>query len=127
MYLETVHIKWASVLSPKRVMSSISVTKFFVAGFTARIFPYEARGHKYISCNSKAWQSEWGFIFPCVYESETKEYVARLLAASLVVSLERKARQSVSFWAFKKKQTMSRRVQDGEKKTIHEMHTYMIG
>ena len=67
------------------------------------------------------------FIFQCVYESDTNEYVAHLLAASLLVSLVGKARESVSFWAFKKKQTMSRRVQDGEKKTIHEMHTYMIG
>jgi hypothetical protein len=33
------------------------------------------------------------FIFQCVYESETKEYIARFLAASLLVSLEGKARQ----------------------------------
>jgi hypothetical protein len=37
-----------------------------------------------------------------LYESETNEYVARLLAASLLVSLVRKARQDVSFWTLKK-------------------------
>jgi hypothetical protein len=54
---------------------------FFAAGFTTRIFPYEASGHKYISCNSKAWQSEWGFIFQCVYVSETDEYVAHSMSS----------------------------------------------
>jgi len=38
----------------------------FRVGYTARIFPYEAPHHKYISCNSNAWQIEWGFQFHCV-------------------------------------------------------------
>jgi len=41
------------------------------------------------------------FIFQCVYESQTNEYVARLLAASLLVYLEGKARQGMSSCALK--------------------------
>jgi len=37
-----------------------------------------------------------------LYEAETNEYVARLLTASLLVSLVGKARQGVSCWALKK-------------------------
>jgi hypothetical protein len=40
---------------------------------------------------------------PMCFVSETNEYVARLLAASLLVSLERKARQGVNCLALKKK------------------------
>ena len=35
------------------------------------------------------------FIFQCVYKSETNEYVARLIAASLLLSLEGKARREL--------------------------------
>jgi len=63
-----------------------------------------------------------------LYESETNEYVARLLAASLLISLVGKARQGMSCWPLKKKKkTRSRRLQGGEKKAIHEMHMYMTG
>jgi len=59
-----------------------------------------------------------------LYESETNEYVARLLAASLPVSLVGKARRKLLGI---KKQKRSRRLQGGEKKAVHEMHMYMIG
>jgi hypothetical protein len=35
------------------------------------------------------------FIFQCVSESETNEYVAHLLAASLLISVEGKARHDL--------------------------------
>jgi hypothetical protein len=40
-----------------------------------------------------------GRVNGAVYESETNEYIASLLAASLLISLEGKARQGVSCWA----------------------------
>jgi hypothetical protein len=57
-----------------------------------------------------------------LYTPETNEYVTRLLATSFLVSLVGKAREGVSCRALKKKQTISRRLQGGEKKAIHEMH-----
>jgi len=56
------------------------------------------------------------FVFQCVYESVTNEYVARLITARLLVSLEGKARQGVSCWALKKKKKKKKKKRKERKK-----------
>ena len=41
--------------------SLINLVCLWQAGYTARKFLYEAHLQEETSCNSNAWQSEWGF------------------------------------------------------------------
>jgi hypothetical protein len=127
MYLATVHIKWASVLAPKRVTSSISVTKWHNSpqwGSQQEYFHMKQAVTNTFLVTAKHGRVNWAS-YSNVFTNLRRSTSSRS-KPSRFFRKKRKARCKL-LGIKKKKQMRSRRLQGGEKNAIHEVHMYTIG